>query len=198
MHFPSWSRALILPAVLAAAGCRDVATAPRAPSARFVTIGEAGPVTWDGTSYEFVVTPAGGRFVLGPTAVSFPAGSICDPLTSGYGPTTWDAPCTPLTTPVAIHAVIRQAGDSSTVDFSPALRFVPATAPDGYVTITMTLPHVAGDAPTPSVAIDWLPVVGGARVSERASDPTLVPILLTGGAATRRIKHFSGYIISTG
>ncbi|GAC1683225.1 MAG: hypothetical protein NVS9B3_01070 [Gemmatimonadaceae bacterium] len=152
----------------------------------------------DSAIYDFVVTPSGGQFALGETAVTFPARSICDPATSGYGPSVWDVPCAPVDAAIAIHAVVRSAGDSSTVQFTPALRFVPSQSPGGYVSITMTLPHVTGTAATPAVAIDWLPVPGGVRVDERPTDSTLVTTPLTGGAATRRIKHFSGYIISTG
>src|ERR687884_341265 len=87
----------------------------------------------DSLSADFTVTPTGGTFVLGAHAVVFPDHAICDPATSGYGPDTWDQPCTPLEEPIQIHAEVRNELGRTWVDFTPELRFVPTDDPNHYV-----------------------------------------------------------------
>src|SRR5687768_12853716 len=58
--------------------------------------------------------------------VTMPAGAVCDPATSGYGPGLWDAPCKPLTKPITFTVT---SWDDVTgrpnAEFSPDVRFVP-------------------------------------------------------------------------
>ena len=58
--------------------------------------------------------------------IYFSAQSICDPETSGYGPTTWETPCAPASKTVMVTARswVDTAGHPF-VEFSPALRFNP-------------------------------------------------------------------------
>jgi hypothetical protein len=58
-------------------------------------------------STTFTVSPSGGVYFAGNHAVVFPAGSICDPATSTYGPGEWDAPCSALSQPITISAQVR-------------------------------------------------------------------------------------------
>src|SRR5205085_6264953 len=88
----------------------------------------------------FTVTQSGGTFQLGPHAIYFPAGVICDPVTSGYGIGTWDAPCATLSRPVHIHAEVRKLNGAAFVDFSPELRFQPSQNPSKWVWIWMKAP----------------------------------------------------------
>src|SRR5437764_1524472 len=77
----------------------------------------------------FVYDPGQGiseRF--GDHMISIPAGSVCDPATSGYGTEFWDAPCEPATDPITLTATsfVDDYGRPY-VDFEPALRFAPTS-----------------------------------------------------------------------
>src|SRR5690348_16799601 len=63
---------------------------------------------------------------FGENWVYFPARSICDPATSGYGIGTWDTPCTPLQQKIDITVHWSNKGGHAYASFSPDLRFVPA------------------------------------------------------------------------
>ena len=88
-------------AALTIGGCSE-STAPTATS-RGLRVGAdgrpdlrpSGPFGGS-RSTTFTVTAAGGSFDVGMFTVNFPANSICDPNTSGYGPGTWDSPCNTL------------------------------------------------------------------------------------------------------
>ena len=90
---------------VAATSCSDSATAPVASPARGISPFSAAfdNSAWSGQGQtitsDFVVTGAGGTFTIlnGRYKVAFPAGSICDPTTSTYGPTEWDSPCEAMT-----------------------------------------------------------------------------------------------------
>ena len=108
-----WCTALTVVAV--AAACSDTTTAPPATAARpRLSFGsyeqwllDNGGVSRDGRgrknktdsgwTQDFVVDPTQPYTLkAGDHSVYFPANSICDPATSGYGEDLWDAPCTPL------------------------------------------------------------------------------------------------------
>jgi hypothetical protein len=124
--------------------------------------------------------------------ILFPARSICDLGTSGYGPGTWDLPCTPHQGTVTILATVRtDAAGHPVVDFSPRLRFNPAAA---AVTLTMKDAYVSQT----DRAILYCPDAGPC-VDESLTDPSLVTYSEAGGNYyKRRIKHFSGYNIASG
>ena len=65
----------------------------------------------------------------GKSILYFPANSVCDPARSTYGATEWDKDCTTLDDgqSVKIRAVLALTSDGLAIDFSPALRFSPAT-----------------------------------------------------------------------
>src|SRR5215216_5601749 len=84
------------------AGCRDVAS-PNQPGAPDQASASALMFSFSNTDV-FTYSPAqAASFTLGDEhRIDFPAGAVCDPLTSGYGVAEWDQPCTPLTAPISI------------------------------------------------------------------------------------------------
>jgi hypothetical protein len=144
---------------------------------------------------DFVVDPTQATQIkLGDHVVSFPAYSICDPATSGYGPDLWDAPCTPLQTPITIHANWKSKLGHAFVQFSPDLRFVPTSDPSQYVRITMK-DYVPLDSAA-RYPIYWLRPSDSTWVDESMVDSTELSVMdLNGNKVSRRVKHFSGYLV---
>jgi hypothetical protein len=190
------SRFALLSLVATVVACNDGVTAPRratlpqgAPSLDVIV----NHMAEDSTSADFTVTPTGGVFAIGKHAVSFAPNSICNPETSSYGPSEWDAPCEPLTTDIQIHAEVRSLNGRTWVDFTPAIRFVPTDNPDQYVWILMKS-SAAESADLRAMSILWSPEMGQDGINEAASDSTLrTYVWRDGGIVFRRIKHFSSY-----
>ena len=219
MRRNSWTTAGPLLVLLGLAACRDglvsppatpLAAPPRvspapmslAPQGR-PTLALSGGLP-DSTAVDFVVWPSGGIFLTGNHAVVFPSGSVCDPATSSYGPGTWDDPCTPLQSPIRVHAEVRRTDGRTSIEFTPSLRFVPSSNPSKWVWMLLHSPDAIGATSDLSrFNIWWAPERSAARVDETVADPTLrtyVDTLL--GLSLRRLKHFSmyesGYGISSG
>lgn len=154
----------------------------------------------DSTATDFVVGAWGGVFYAGNHAVVFPAQSICDPATSGYGADKWDAPCAPLQTSIKIHAEVRRKNGKTWVDFSPSLRFVPSTNPSRWVWMVMYTPEAAGASGDLSrFNVLWANQIGGSTVDETPLDASLRTYVDTwSGISMRRIKHFTGYVSGSG
>lgn len=201
----------LLSAAGAIAACADTATSPR-PAARPQLANsyeqwllDNGGVSRDGRgrpnvtdsvwTKDFVVDPTqASQIKLGDHVVSFPAYSICDPATSGYGEDMWDAPCSPLQQPITIHASWNSKLGHAFIDFEPALRFVPTTDPSQYVTITMK-DYVQLDS-TATYPIFWLRPSDSTWVDESLTDASEASVKdLNGNKVTRRLKHFSGYLV---
>lgn len=189
-------------ALLAACSAADQMAAPRESRVRMpvgapsldVIVNSVAP---DSMSADFTVTPTGGTFALGKHAVSFPANSICDPATSGYGPEFWDAPCQPLDHAIDFHAEIRAGADGSTwIDFTPAVRFVPSADPNQTVWLLMKANADITESNYQAFGLKWMPT--GAPdliVDESLTDSTLKTYVdLQRDVMFRRVKHFSGYI----
>lgn len=209
------TRRLIVPLlILAAAACSDGVVTPaarpiEAPSSTApasIRLAPQGRPTLDlvggssdSASVDFVVGPTGGIFFTGSHAVVFPAQSVCDPATSSYGPTTWDQPCTPIQSPLKVHAEVRQKDGKTWVDFKPSLRFVPSSYPSRWVWMLMYSPAAVGSTDLSKFNILWAQSIGGATVDEAPTDPTLRTYVDPwAGISLRRIKHFSGYALTTG
>jgi hypothetical protein len=202
----------VLAAVLLVAACADTATAPP-PAARprlsdkmfeQWLLDNGGPgrdgrgrenKTNQVSSQDFVIDPTQpASLKAGDHIVSFPANSICDPATSGYGEDLWDAPCSPLQQPITIHATWTSKYGHAYVDFQPALRFVPTSDPSQYVTISMK-DYWNFDA-SKSYPIFWQRPSDGVWVDEGMIDESMSTITdLNGNRVSRRIKHFSGYLV---
>jgi hypothetical protein len=198
-------------AVLAiVAGCRDSSIAgPTAalrsvsPAMRMEAPDDAPSLSLSGgssdnTATDFTVSPSGGVFFVGNHAVVFPANSVCDPATSGYG--NWDAPCKTLKSPLQVHAEVRQALGRTWVDFTPELRFAPSTRPSQWVWMFMYEPQAKGATGDLSrFNILYAASIGGATVDDAAGNATLRTYVDTrSGLLFRRIQHFSGYTASSG
>jgi hypothetical protein len=188
-------------------GCSDTVVAPAAAPSASTTMMQA-PAGHpslslssqarekENTSVDFTVSPWGGVYRIGRHAVVFPAHSVCDPSTSGYGAELWDAACSPSTKGIAVHAVIRKQAGVTWVDFSPELRFVPSS----WVWLVLNTPqakHARGDLSRFNIA--YAESIGGVMVNDAAADPTLRTYVDPyRGTMFRRIKHFSGYAGNSG
>lgn len=191
------------------AGCRDTAVAPSAapssaPASQMLapvghpSLSLSGKNKKNGSA-DFTISPWGGVYVVGNHAVVFPAHSVCDPDKSSYGPGTWDAPCEAMTKPMRVHAKVRTVNGESSVDFSPEIRFVPAANPARWVWIFMYTPEAIGAQDVSRFNILFTQSLGATPENDAASDKTLRTYVDTrSGLSFRRIKHFSGYIVSSG
>lgn len=191
------------------AGCSDNVVAPSAaPSAGPVSamLAPAGrpSLTLSGNHgvngiTTFTVTPSGGVFFVGKHAVVFPANSICDPATSSYGPTEWDAPCQPIGRPLTITARVSNVKGVKAVDFSPSIRFVPSANPANWVWIFMNTPEARRARDLSPFSIMFAQTLGALPVNDAAQDATLRTYVDKQlGVSSRRIKHFTGYVVNSG
>ena len=158
-------------------------------------------VAEDSSSADFIVTPGGGFFNLGPHGVYFPPNAICDPATTEYGVEHWDERCRTLKEGILIHAEIRYIDGRHIVDFTPALRFAPSKKQHDWVYMYMRVgPGASGEALTKDdLNILWFPYLGAEGIDESIDDPTLATFIHEPtGYAVRRIKHFSGYQVHDG
>lgn len=202
----NWKTVSTLVTMMAAAGCQETVSAPLGSSSAPASMALAPAVApqlskggLDADDVDFTVTPNGGVFLLGNHAVVFPARSICDPSVSSYGPGTWDAPCVALKGALRIHATIRTAKLGTWVDFSPSLRFVPSSDSREWVYIYMYTPSAIGATDLSKYSILWTPAIGASGVNDAAGDATLRTYVdANSGIAMRRIKHFTGFIASSG
>ncbi|MEO5817647.1 MAG: hypothetical protein ABIT20_20430 [Gemmatimonadaceae bacterium] len=211
MRRTNWKTVSTLVTMIVIAGCQEnIVSAPQSSSVAPVSMmmaPEGAPrlsligsyTVGNNNEVEFTVTPAGGVFFVGNHAVVFPARSICDPEKSRYGPGTWDSPCEPLSKPLKIHASVRTAKLGTWVDFSPSLRFVPSNNSNKWVWMYMYTPGVVGARDLSKFAIMFAPTIGADGIDETSSDATLRTYVDTrGGVTSRRIKHFTGYMTSSG
>ena len=196
-----WSLVAALAAFTVA--CADNSIAPSADEAGvlpggapnyLITVHE---MAEDMSSADFTVTPSGGYFQMGKHGIVFPRNVICDPSTSSYGPDHWDDDCNVLREPIRIHAELRQQDGREWVDFSPELRFRPSRLAFQWVWIYMATE--AAMLPDRSLNILWSPAIGVPGIDESLDDPTLRTFVSPWtGYAYRRIKHFSGYNVTSG
>lgn len=137
-------------------------------------------------------------YAFGENWIYFPAHSICDPATSGYGMGTWDTPCTAVTQPITITVHWSSKGGLAYANFEPALRFVPADAHSvmRWVVLSLHSNRKLPDVDDYSILYDagslgW--------VNEELTESTLHAWInpLT-NSVSRRIKHFSGYMLASG
>jgi hypothetical protein len=201
--FKARSTTVLIALVSGLAACNDGAVAPGNQTAHQPAIVSGGGALatltkTDTVRFSFTVNPAvSSSFFLGAgNSVRFPAGSICDP-SSSYGTTEWDNSCTPATAPITVNASAwLDAAGHPRVDFANHLRFVPTSNPLNWVTLAFTDLSAAQD---PSSDILYCTSAYSACVSELSGDATLVTVKNpVTGLVTRRIKHFSGYLMGSG
>jgi len=143
-------------------------------------------------SYHFVIDPSQPQsLTLGASHLDIPANAVCDLATSSYGASHWDESCAAQTDTFTITAVVRNAAsDHPSVDFEPALRF----SPDKQVSLYL---FVTNDASLDASRVVKYCNANGC-VDESIADPSLASSVdLENRVAFRRIKHFSGYLVST-
>ena len=133
----------------------------------------------------------------GINAIRIPAGAICDPETTAYGPAYWDAPCTPATAPIAVPITVSALGGGIVVHVGRDMRFAPTADPAKQVTLVVDATRITGSV-TPGWNIVWLPSDAAVFVDEAESDPSLATSQRADGRLVRRLKHFSGYYAHLG
>jgi hypothetical protein len=137
---------------------------------------------------------------LGDHRIYFPAGSICDPALSTYGPTEWDKPCQRLRSYITISAAwwTDPATGHPRIEFQPALRFVPTSDASKWVTLTLKDQAASSLQPGQSLVITWRDASGN-WVDESLTDATQRTMVdPASSSVSRRIKHFSGYLVALG
>jgi len=192
-----------------AAGCSDSALAPKAASSRAddATISGGGATAAltrvDTLRFTFVIDPSRTvSYDLGAgNKIVFPAHSLCDIATANYGDEEWDAPCTPATTSTTIYtkAWLDPKGLAH-VDFDKHVRFVPTSNPAGWVMLSL---YDYGASTLAWLNIEWCKDLKRQAKDnckdESQDDPTLATVKnpIT-NQYTRRLKHFSGYSLTSG
>jgi hypothetical protein len=203
-------------AVAAVAGCSDSATSPRDASTRAISPGSVPALDISPSllfsnyrTTTFTVNNDGGTFSIGDGlyTIVFPSNSVCDPDRNSYGPGTWDLPCKVLPSgqSVTITATYGFTMNGLTVDFSPALRFNPNTqvriSTGIYATALTTFSDYFAANPSALhfLGIYYSPDLNSAGTTDAAFDSSLIThVNLTTGIVWRRVKHFSGYSVTTG
>jgi hypothetical protein len=154
---------------------------------------------------DLVIPAAGGQInVLDVYTLNFPEGAVCDPSAddtqSGYAAGAWDAACTPATSDIAIRATAKWSNGKLYVDFQPALRFVPGKS----VMLTTnafasTVQYYDNAGVTDGWSIAYTTGIDAMSIADALGDQSLrTKVLGNSGKITRRIKHFSGYVLAGG
>lgn len=155
------------------------------------------------------ISPAGGTYHIGDFDVVIPAGAVCDPASTSYGPAHWNSECAPANRDITVQVIAAGHQGQVSIDFKPDLRFRPSA---GWVTVRTAAYKdlLTSDAvralPTSSsyfsnFIILYVPTGGQSHIDEVRStgDPSLVThIDRATGIVWRRVKHFSGYMITSG
>lgn len=196
-------------AALTVVSCSESTTAPH--SAPTLRAGDHGPsLDLLGGSMllgtDFTLTQNGGTFPLGGGlyTIVFPTNAVCD-QSSSYGTDQWDQPCTLSSKGIKVHATVSMSSTGLYVDFSPSLRFVPTATVILYTDVyaqtivANSALYAANPAAARAYAMYWVPTFLGATVPDYLTDPTAVThVNITTGRVWRRVKHFSGYSVTTG
>jgi hypothetical protein len=128
---------------------------------------------------------------IGDHMIVMPAGSICDPATSGYGPEFWDAPCTPVN-----HSIVITATTMADVEGHPYIQFLPDLrfAPTKEVYLYL---KDSKHSRAQNLSINWCPTGSATCIDEAALDPSLATERVGKSSILgRRLKHVSGYSIT--
>jgi hypothetical protein len=194
---------LSLTAMLAA-GCSDSTVAPKASSIVDSTIPGGGATAaltgTDTLRFSFVIDPSRTMYYyLGAgNSITFPAGSLCDPYRSTYGVGQWDRWCPAATYPVTIKtkAWLDRYGQPH-LDFDRHVRFVPSSNPADWVMLTLS-DYGSGINPWSNIAY-CASEHQSSCIDESKTDPSVATVTNPyTGKLTRRIKHFSGYSLTSG
>lgn len=136
-------------------------------------------------------------YFFGEHWIYFPAYSICDPATSGYGPTLWDTQCSPLRTSIDVTVQWNHRGGHAYANFSPELRFVPAQGRNRTQWVILGLRDHKRIKDTQSYQMLYNAPGTTTWIDESQTDPTLKAWLdRYTNTVLQRIKHFSGYMVA--
>jgi hypothetical protein len=193
---------LTLTAMLAA-GCSDSAVAPKAGSVDATIRGGGSTAALTGTDtlrFSFVIDPNQTTYYnLGAgNSITFPAGSLCDPDRSSYGMGEWNNACPVATSAVTVNTKgwLDAAGQPH-LDFDRHVRFVPTDNPAGWVMLTLS-DYGTGIDLWSKIAYCQTELLSSC-VDESIADPTVATVTNpVTGKLTRRVKHFSGYSLTSG
>jgi hypothetical protein len=155
------------------------------------------------------LSPNGGTYHVGDFDVVMPAGAVCEPATTKYGPRYWDDDCTPTRRQITVNVVAKTQGNKVSVDFQPDLRFRPSA---GWVVVqtnayrdlltSSDVRQLSSTAPFfQNFGIFYVPTGGKSRIDEASSTgdgSVATHVDLRTGLVWRRVKHFSGFLVSAG
>lgn len=129
--------------------------------------------------------------------VTIPGDVVCDPATSGYGPNFWDRSCDTMRSSLEITAKVWiDENHHPRVDFSPDIRFAPTNDPSKFVMVTFADQDAANAWGTDILYCRGMTT---GCIREANNDPTMATVTDgRHGQVRRRVKHFSGYSITTG
>jgi hypothetical protein len=170
--------------------CADTTAAPA--TAEVAAFTAPANFTKTGTVKTFRVSNSEGvRQRIGAHLINIPAGAICS-LSESYGSTEWDKPCDKLQGSVLITATVLNDSDNHPyIDFQPALRF----SPDKEVTLFL---RNGRSAQATTLVMKYCNNLGEC-VDESLEDASVKPFRVGRTSVIgRRVKHFSGYMISVG
>jgi len=198
----------------AAVACQDSLVAPASKRVSPSSSAPSLSLSSQGRSDRSVITtltisPAGGTYHVGDFDVVIPAGAVCDPRTTAYGPAHWDSECAPANRDITVQVVAETHKDRVSIDFKPDLRFRPSA---GWVTVrtaaysNLLTSDAVRQMPGNSSYFSnfvmlYVPSGGQAHIDEVRStgDPSLVThVDRATGIVWRRVKHFSGYMVTAG
>ena len=187
---------LIAGVVLVATACGDATAPTRSDDAALARV--SGPLSAARNGYvgpnakfTFVTIPAAGGIVTaGPFTVNFPANAVCNNATTRYGKAAWTDACTTTNRDVHLLAAYWYENGRPFVEFLADLRFDPAKT----VTLSVVVPGLAADF-DPRITY-WQRDRNGRVVNVEEGIATSYDVLT--GAISRRIMHFSGYVITSG
>lgn len=200
---------LIAGALLLAAACSDsVAPTPTASQSASLTAVNgvaAARVKGEPRTVKLVLRAKGGHARLGGFVLEYPAGAVCDPATSSYGPDFWTQPCETLRSDITVTATVWSDEGRTQFDISPDIRFDPTKV----VTLSAHIKELKGERVTSELeelfAIWYSTKVGDnyVLIDETTQFPELATAFETKkgvatGWVTRRIYHFSGYYVRSG
>jgi hypothetical protein len=200
---------LLVGAVAAlAVACRDSVVAP-APTPNLSSLSKSGPTQERTVIGTVELSRSGGTYHIGDFDVVIPAGAICDPAKTNYGPRHWNEGCSPLTRSMTVKVVATTRNDRVSIDFQPDIRFSPSAGPVTIQTLAyrdLLTSDAVRQLPRNSAffgnfRILYVPTGGQSRIDEARSngDASLVThVDLSTGLVWRQVKHFSGYMITSG
>jgi hypothetical protein len=149
----------------------------------------------EGTTYSVTINPGQASLLrVGNHQLYIPAGAVCDPRVSSYGPGEWNKPCATISSPLTIYVrASRDALGRPRVNFHPNVRFEPSKS------VILEMSDALGASLRWNLVFcaDDQTASSGRCVDEGRNDSEMrTSHDALDGSVKRRIKHFSGYEIA--